>query len=53
MRVQSPAIPLSNVLALFTAMALFGGLPGADELRRCFLAKRAAPDWRGYAGVPA
>ncbi|HWC97965.1 MAG TPA: hypothetical protein VG456_14485 [Candidatus Sulfopaludibacter sp.] len=40
-RLQSPAVPLPGVLAIFAAMILFGALPHADELRRCVQAKLA------------
>jgi hypothetical protein len=37
-------IPVSHMLAIFAAMAVFGGVPHADELRRCIQAKRAGRD---------
>lgn len=41
LRLQHPSISLSNVLAIFAALGLFGALPHLDELRRCIAAKRA------------
>lgn len=39
-RPQHPSVPLSHVVALFAGMGLFGGLPHAEELWRCFRAQK-------------
>jgi hypothetical protein len=40
-RLQHPSVPLSNMVAIFAVLTLFGALPHADELRRCIQAKKA------------
>src|SRR5205823_1249236 len=40
-RLQPPPISFSNIVLVFAALGLLGALPHADELLRCFEAKRA------------
>ena len=41
LRLQRPSLSTASMVRLVLAMALFGALPHADELRRCFQAVKA------------